>query len=88
MSTEKLEKRIEEQQEQIDMLIELANNMTEQFASDQKVIKNHNKVIKNHSKTIKSLIHNSELDRTKINSIQLASEYEWHGKPTDDSIIN
>ena len=49
MSTEKLEKRIEEQQEQIDMLIELANNMTEQFASDQKVIKNH-------SKTIKSLI--------------------------------
>ena len=63
MSTEKLEKRIEEQQEQIDMLIELANNMTEQFASDQKVIKNH-------SKAIKSLIHNSEIDRNRLDEIK------------------
>ena len=63
MSTEKLEKKIEEQQEQIDMLIELANNMTEQFASDQKVIKNHRK-------TIKSLIHNSEIDRNRLDEIK------------------
>ena len=81
MSTEKLEKKIEEQQEQIDMLIELVNNIVERFALDQKESENHRKAIED-------LIHNSELDRTKINSIQLASEYEWHGKPTDDSIIN
>ena len=76
-----LEKRIEKQQEQIDMLIELSNNMVERFALNQKEIENHRK-------TIEDLIHNSELDRTKIDSIQLASEYAWHGKPTDDSIIN
>ena len=76
-----LEKRIEKQQEQIDMLIELVNNIVERFALDQKESENHRKAIED-------LIHNSELDRTKINSIQLASEYEWHGKPTDDSIIN
>ena len=70
MSIKKLEKRIEKQQEQIDMLIELANNMTEQFASDQKVIKNHNKVNKNHSKTIKSLIHNSEINRNRLDEIK------------------
>ena len=58
-----LEKRIEEQQEQIDMLIELANNMTEQFASDQIIIKNH-------SKTIKSLIHNSEINRNRLDEIK------------------
>ena len=81
MSIKKLEKRIEEQQEQIDMLIELSNNMVERFALNQKEIENHRKAIED-------LIHNSELDRTKIDSIQLASEYEWHGKPTDDSIIN
>ena len=63
MSTEKLEKRIEEQQEQIDMLIELANNMTEQFASDQIIIKNHRKAIK-------SLIHNSEIDRNRLDEIK------------------
>ena len=76
-----LEKRIEKQQEQIDMLIELSNNMVERFALNQKEIENHRK-------EIEDLIHNSELDRTKIDSIQLASEYAWHGKPTDDSIIN
>ena len=76
-----LEKRIEKQQEQIDMLIELVNNIVERFALDQKESENHRKAIED-------LIHNSELDRTKIDSIQLASEYEWHGKPTDDSIIN
>ena len=81
MSIKKLEKRIEEQQEQIDMLIELVNNIVERFALDQKESENHRKAIED-------LIHNSELDRTKIDSIQLASEYEWHGKPTDDSIIN
>ena len=81
MSTEKLEKKIEKQQEQIDMLIELVNNIVERFALDQKESENHRKAIED-------LIHNSELDRTKIDSIQLASEYEWHGKPTDDSIIN
>ena len=81
MSTEKLEKKIEEQQEQIDMLIELVNNIVERFALDQKESENHRKAIED-------LIHNSELDRTKLDSIQLASEYEWHGKPTDDSIIN
>ena len=76
-----LEKRIEKQQEQIDMLIELSNNMVERFALNQKEIENHRKAIED-------LIHNSELDRTQIDSIKLASEYEWHGKPTDDSIIN
>ena len=76
-----LEKRIEKQQEQIDMLIELVNNIVERFALDQKESENHRKAIED-------LIHNSELDRTKLDSIQLASEYEWHGKPTDDSIIN
>ena len=81
MSIKKLEKRIEKQQEQIDMLIELSNNMVERFALNQKEIENHRKAIED-------LIHNSELDRTKIDSIQLASEYAWHGKPTDDSIIN
>mgnify|MGYP000324246988 FL=1 len=81
MSIKKLEKRIEEQQEQIDMLIELVNNIVERFALDQKESENHRKAIED-------LIHNSELDRTKLDSIQLASEYEWHGKPTDDSIIN
>ena len=60
MSTEKLEKRIEEQQEQIDMLIELVNNIVERFALDQKESENHRKAIED-------LIHNSELDRTKIN---------------------
>jgi len=81
MNTKELEKKIEKQQEQIDMLIELVNNIVERFALDQKESENHRKAIED-------LIHNSELDRTKINSIQLASEYEWHGKPTDDSIIN
>ena len=81
MSIKKLEKRIEEQQEQINMLIEIANNIVERFALDQKETENHRKAIED-------LIHNSELDRTKIDSIQLASEYAWHGKPTDDSIIN
>ena len=81
MNTKELEKKIEKQQEQIDMLIELVNNIVERFALDQKESENHRKAIED-------LIHNSELDRTKIDSIQLASEYEWHGKPTDDSIIN
>jgi hypothetical protein len=81
MTIKKLEKRVKEQQEQIDMLIELSNNMVERFALNQKEIENHRKAIED-------LIHNSELDRTQIDSIQLASEYAWHGKPTDDSIIN
>ena len=81
MNTKELEKKIEKQQEQIDMLIELVNNIVERFALDQKESENHRKAIED-------LIHNSELDRTKLDSIQLASEYEWHGKPTDDSIIN
>ena len=81
MTIKKLEKRVKEQQEQIDMLIELSNNMVERFALNQKEIENHRKAIED-------LIHNSELDRTQIDSIQLASEYAWHDKPTDDSIIN
>ena len=82
MSTKKLEKKIEEQQEQIDMLIELANNMTEQFASDQKVIKNHRK-------TIKSLIHNSEIDRNRLDEIKnFLNMVHLELLETDDSIIN
>ena len=44
MSIKKLEKRIEKQQEQIDMLIELSNNMVERFALNQKEIENHNPI--------------------------------------------
>ena len=82
MSTEKLEKKIEEQQEQIDMLIELANNMTEQFASDQIIIKNHRKAIK-------SLIHNSEIDRNRLDEIKnFLNMVHLELLETDDSIIN
>ena len=81
MTIKKLEKRVEEQQEQIDILIELSNNMVERFAFNQKEIAFHRKAIED-------LIHNTELDKTQLDSIQLASEYDWHGKPTDDSIIN
>ena len=82
MSTEKLEKKIEEQQEQIDMLIELANNMTEQFASDQIIIKNHRKAIK-------SLIHNSEIDRNRLDEIKnFLNMVHLELFETDDSIIN
>ena len=82
MSTEKLEKKIEEQQEQIDMLIELANNMTEQFASDQIIIKNHRKAIK-------SLIHNSEIDRNRLEEIKnFLNMVHLELLETDDSIIN
>ncbi len=63
MSIKKTEKRIEEQQEQIDMLIELANNFTERFASDQIIINNHRKAIK-------SLIHNSEIDKNRLDEMK------------------
>ena len=63
MTIKKLEKRIEEQQEQINMLIELANNFTERFESDQIIIKNHRKAIK-------SLIHNSEIDKHRLDEIK------------------
>ena len=46
MTIKKLEKRIEEQQEQINMLIELANNFTERFESDQIIIKITGKQLK------------------------------------------
>ena len=82
MSTKKLEKRIEEQQEQIDMLIELANNMTEQFASDQIIIKNHRKAIK-------SLIHNSEIDNHRLDEIKnFLKMVHLELFETNNSIIN
>ena len=45
MSIKKLEKRIEKQQEQIDMLIELANNLTEREGDRQKFDKTIENVI-------------------------------------------
>ena len=82
MSTKKLEKRIEEQQEQIDMLIELANNFTERFASDQIIIKNHRKAIK-------SLIHNSEIDKHRLDEIKnFLKMVHLELFETDNSIIN
>ena len=82
MSTKKLEKRIEEQQEQIDMLIELANNFTERFASDQIIIKNHRKAIK-------SLIHNSEIDKHRLDEIKnFLKMVHLELFETNNSIIN
>ena len=82
MSTKKLEKRIEEQQEQINMLIELANNFTERFASDQIIIKNHRKAIK-------SLIHNSEIDKHRLDEIKnFLKMVHLELFETDNSIIN
>ena len=82
MTIKKLEKRIEEQQEQIDMLIELANNFTERFASDQIIIKNHRKAIK-------SLIHNSEIDKHRLDEIKnFLKMVHLELFETNNSIIN
>ena len=82
MTIKKLEKRIEEQQEQINMLIELANNFTERFESDQIIIKNHRKAIK-------SLIHNSEIDKHRLDEIKnFLKMVHLELFETDNSIIN
>ena len=82
MSIKKLEKRIEEQQEQINMLIELANNFTERFESDQIIIKNHRKAIK-------SLIHNSEIDKHRLDEIKnFLKMVHLELFETNNSIIN
>ena len=82
MTIKKLEKRIEEQQEQINMLIELANNFTERFASDQIIIKNHRKAIK-------SLIHNSEIDKHRLDEIKnFLKMVHLELFETNNSIIN
>ena len=59
MTIKKLEKRIEEQQEQINMLIEIVNNIVERFALDQKETENHRKAIED-------LIHNEINKALKI----------------------
>ena len=82
MTIKKLEKRIEEQQEQINMLIELANNFTERFESDQIIIKNHRKAIK-------SLIHNSEIDKHRLDEIKnFLKMVHLELFETNNSIIN
>ena len=82
MTIKKLEKRIEEQQEQINMLIELANNFTERFESDQIIIKNH-------MKAIKSLIHNSEIDKHRLDEIKnFLKMVHLELFETNNSIIN
>ena len=82
MTIKKLEMRIEEQQEQINMLIELANIFTERFESDQIIIKNHRKAIK-------SLIHNSEIDKHRLDEIKnFLKMVHLELFETNNSIIN